>query len=66
MNYARALYPDAGATLDDLREAVAMLEEAGQIGRRVLGVAHPDVVFNGKALQAAREALRARETLGSA
>ena len=32
---------DAGATLDDLREAVTTLEEAEPIARRVLGSAHP-------------------------
>ena len=36
-----ALYFDAAATLDDLREAVATLEDAERIARRVLGGAHP-------------------------
>ena len=40
-NYARTLYEDTGATLDDLREAVASLEDVGRIARRVLGGAHP-------------------------
>ena len=39
--YAVALYRDPGATLDDLREAVATLEDAGRIARRVFGGAHP-------------------------
>ena len=39
--YARALYKDPGATLDDLREAVTTLEEAERTARRVLGGAHP-------------------------
>ena len=39
--YAMALYLDAGATLDDLREAVTTLEDATRIARRVLGTAHP-------------------------
>ena len=39
--YARALYHDSTATLDDLREAVATLEESERIARRVLGGAHP-------------------------
>ena len=34
-NYAMALYQDEGATLDDLREAVTTLEDAGRIARRV-------------------------------
>ena len=40
-HYARALYSDGDATLDDLREAVTTLEDAGRIARRVLGGAHP-------------------------
>ena len=40
-NYADALYLDAGATLDDLREAVTTLEETERVARRVLGGAHP-------------------------
>ena len=39
--YARTLYMDAGATLDDIREAVTTLEKADRIARRVLGGAHP-------------------------
>ena len=30
-----------GATLDDLRKAMTMLEETERIARRVLGGAHP-------------------------
>ena len=40
-NYARALYMDPGATLDDVREAVTTLEEIEPIARRVLGGANP-------------------------
>ena len=43
-NYARtlvALYEDADATLDDLREAVTTFEDVARISRRVLGGAHP-------------------------
>ena len=39
--YGGALYMDAGATLDDVREAVTTLEDTEQIARRVLGGAHP-------------------------
>ena len=39
--YARALYEDPAATLDDLREAVTTLAEAAPHARRVLGGAHP-------------------------
>ena len=38
---AVALCNDGSATLDDLREAVAILEELEQTTRRVLGGAHP-------------------------
>ena len=54
---------DTGATLDDLREAVTMLEETDRIARRVLGGAHPDAMGIAKGLEDARAALRARETL---
>ena len=39
--YARALYADTGAALDDLREAVTTLEDVERIARRVLGSSHP-------------------------
>ena len=60
--YARALYEDPAATLDDLREAVTMLEETERIARRVLGGAHPDTRSIQHRLREARAALRARET----
>ena len=63
--YARALYENTGATLDDLREAVSTLEDAERIARRVLGGAHPVTVGIGDALGNARAALRARETPSS-
>jgi len=59
--YARALYLDTDATLDDLREAATSLEETERIARRVLGSAHPDVSSMEDALQEARAALAARE-----
>ena len=62
-NYARALYLDAGATLDNLREAVTTLEETERTARRVFGGAHPTTVGIGGALQDARAALR--DTPGS-
>jgi len=61
-NYALALYKDAGATLDDLREAVATLEDAERIALRVLGGAHPLTGRCEFRLQEARAALAARET----
>ena len=63
--YARALYEDPGATLDDLRESVTTLEDADRIARRVFGGAHPNVVDIERELQDARAALRARETPSS-
>ena len=59
--YARTLYVDPGATLDDLREAVTTLEDAGRITRRVLGDAHPFTMQMKTSLRNARAALGARE-----
>jgi len=61
-----ALYDDPGATLGDLREAVATLEEIEPTARRVLGGAHPLTVDIEDDLQKERAALRARETPGDA
>jgi hypothetical protein len=61
-HYARALYADPNATLDDLPEAVNTLEDTERVARRVLGGANPDVVRIEHDLQIARAALRARET----
>ena len=60
-NYAVALYLDHAATLDDLREAVTTLEDAGRIARRVLGGAHPVTESIKGNLQDAQATLRARE-----
>ena len=59
--YAESLRDDPAATLDDLREAVAMLEDAERIARRVFGGAHPTTMNIEKAMQHGRAALRARE-----
>ena len=59
--YAETLYKNAGATLDDLREAVTTLEETTQTARRVLGSAHPLTSSIECYLQNARAALRARD-----
>ena len=64
--YGLAIYADPDATLGDLREAVNTLEEIERIARRVFGGAHPDVANIEKALQDARDVLRARETPGNA
>ena len=65
LTYARALYKDSAATLDDLREVVTTLEETAPIARRVLGSSHPVVVHIEKNLGCARETLRAHEEANS-
>ena len=57
-----ALYRDAGASLNDLREAVTTLEDTTRITRRVFGGAHLSTVDYEQSLRNARAALRARET----
>ena len=59
--YARVLYMDPAATLDNLFEAVKTLEDTARIGRRVLGGANPTTWGLDRALETARAALRARE-----
>ena len=61
-NYAMTLHEDAGATLDDLREAVSTLEDTERFVRRVFGGAHPMTKGMELRLREAREALRARES----
>ena len=60
--YAGALYEDDGATLDDLRKSVAMIEDTARTARRVRGGAHPTTVAVEKCLRNTRATLRARET----
>ena len=60
--YAKALFLDDGATLDDLREAVMTLVEIERTARRVLGGAHPLTVDIEDLLRDARVILGARET----
>ena len=55
--YAEALYKDANATLDDLREAVNTLEGTERIARRVFGGAHPLTMNIEHDLQECRAAL---------
>ena len=59
--YAKALYQDDSATLDDLREAVTTFEDTARTARRVLGGAHPLTVNTEDQLQDARAALAARD-----
>ncbi|CAH0378216.1 unnamed protein product [Pelagomonas calceolata] len=58
--YADALHLDPAATLDDLREAVATLEEIEPTARRVLGGAHPTTTLIDESLR------RSLVTLGAA
>ena len=53
---------DAGATLNDLREAVTTLEDTERIARRVMGGAHPLKGIIEDCLHNSRAVLRARET----
>ena len=57
---------DTDATLDDLHEAVATLEDAERIARRVLGGANPTTVDIEGALQIAQTHLSARESQSAA
>ena len=61
-NYARALNNDPDATLDDVREAVTTLQDAGRTARRVMGGSNPTTVDIEGVLQIAQSHLRARET----
>ena len=63
--YAKALYRNDSATLDDLREAVTTIEDTERIARRVFGGAHPLTEGAAGELQKARAALRAREERGA-
>ena len=60
-HYARALYENTSATLDELREGVTTLEETTQTARRVLGGAHPLKEAIELHLRKARAVLAARE-----
>ena len=53
---------DDDATLDDIREAVTILEEMEPTVQRVFGGAHPNATLIEGALLLARSALHARET----
>ena len=57
--YAKALFRDPGATLNDLHEAVTTLEEAERTARRVLGGAHPLTMDLKLGLRNAQVVLRA-------
>ena len=54
---------DDAATLDNLHEAVATLEDTERTAQRVLGGAHPTAVGIGAELRKARAVAAAREAL---
>ena len=56
-NYAIILYLDKTATVDDLREAVTMLESITMSYKRVYGVSHPETSNALHALANARATL---------
>jgi tetratricopeptide (TPR) repeat protein len=60
-NYAKSLYREPGATLDDLREAVTTLKDNEPIARRVFGGAHPHFLYVERLLHNARAILGVRE-----
>jgi len=60
-SYARLLYRDPDATLDELREAVTTLDDAARIAQRVFGVANPMAKGIESDLRNSRKVLRARE-----
>ena len=60
--YAMALYHDDDATLDDLREAVATLEDTVRVARRFLGSSHPFTAGTEDRVRHAQATLSARET----
>ena len=57
--YAKSLYEDKSATLDDLREAVTTLEDTERTARRVLGGSHPVATGIEFSLEESRAALNA-------
>ena len=63
--HARALCEDPAATLDDLREAVEILESVAAVWKRVFGNAHPDTPRIQGLLAAARKALAANAAASS-
>ena len=60
--YCNSTCQDAGATFDDLREAVETSEEIARTTRRVLGATHPNSKEIEGVLKRARAKLRACET----
>ena len=63
--FAKTLYVNDSAKLDDIREAVTTLEDVERTSRRLLGGAHPNVRSMEVSLQQAQAVLHAREAGGN-
>ena len=63
--YARAIYLDASATLNDLHESVETLESVARLWTRVFGEAHPETPRVQGSLAHAQEKLAARAAASS-
>ena len=59
--HARTLFEDENASLDNLRQAVELLEDIDSISSRVFGARHPDTAANRSMLSSAREKLAQAE-----
>ena len=57
LNYAQSLCFNDDATLDDIREAVAILEDVDRRAQRVLGTQHPTAKDTRASLERARRRL---------
>ena len=58
---AASLHRDPGATLDEIHEAMKVLEDTERTARRVLGGAHPLTTVIDRSLREARAALAVRD-----
>ena len=59
--YAEAVHKDADSSLDEQREAIAMLEDSHRIARQVYGASHPRCEDAEQTLESARKRLSAQE-----
>ena len=65
-NLARAMYQASNASVDDLREGVALLEALLTTSRRVYGAEHPKVAIRESHLDDAQAKLAAAEAAAAA
>ncbi len=59
--FSSSICEDENASLDNLRQAVELLEDIDSISSRVFGARHPDTAANGSMLSYAREKLAQAE-----